>query len=117
MNINDLEFGNVVKLRDGTLCLICPNIYSNFKKISDYLVIYPIDMICLRSIINGNLKTDLSNYNDYLSLKGWYRSFDYTYEDEDIMEVYEDYTLKKLLWKRDTEKSNFLKPITKLRRN
>lgn len=122
MNIKDLEFGNVVKLRDGTLCLICPNIYSSLKKISDYLVIYPIDMICLRSIINGNLKTDLSNYNDNLSLKGWYRSFDYTYEDEDIMEVYEDYTLKNLLWKRETEngkekKKVILKLITKLRRN
>lgn len=32
MNIKDLEFGNVVKLRDGTLCLICPGIYTSLKK-------------------------------------------------------------------------------------
>lgn len=101
MNIKDLEFGNVVKLRDGTLCLICPSNYSSLKRISDYLVIYPMDMIWLRSITNGNLKTDLSNYNDDLSSKGWYRSVVYTYEDEDIMEIYEDYTLKNLLWKRE----------------
>lgn len=97
MNIKDLEFGNVIKLRDGTLCLICPDIYSSLKKIYDYLVIYPIDMICLRSIINGNLKTDLSNYNyDLSSMAG----------DDDIIEVYKDYTLQELLWKRE-EKGNF----------
>lgn len=97
MNIKDLEFGNVIKLRDGTLCLICPGIYTSLKKISDYLIIYPIDMICLRSIINGNLKTDLSNYNyDLSSMAG----------DDDIIEVYKDYTLQELLWKRG-ERSNF----------
>lgn len=103
MKLTDLECGNVVKLRDGTICLICPNIYFSLKRISDYLKIYSIDMVELRNIINGNLKTNLSNYNDDFSSKGWYRSVDYTYEDEDIMEVYEDYTLKKLLWKRGEE--------------
>ena len=54
-------------------------------------------MICLRSIINGNLKTDLSNYNyDLSSMAG----------DDDIIEVYKDYTLQELLWKRE-EKGNF----------
>lgn len=103
MKLTDLEFGNVVKLRDGTLCLICPNVYSNLKKISDYLKIYSIDMVCLRSLINGNLKTYLINYNDDFSSKVWYCSVDCSYEDEDIMEIYEDYTLKNLLWKRGKE--------------
>lgn len=96
MNIKDLEFGNVIKLRDGTLCLICPGIYTSLKKISDYLIIYPIDMICPRNITNGNSEIELSNYNDNLSSMAG---------DDDIIEVYKDYTLQELLWKRG--KNNF----------
>ena len=92
MKLTDLEFGNVVKLRDGTLCLICPSIHSSFKKISDYLKIYSIDMIYPRNITNGNFEIELSNYND---------DFDAITSDEDIIEVYKDYTLQELLWKRE----------------
>lgn len=96
MNIKDLEFGNVVKLRDGTLCLICPNIYYNLKKISEYLIRNSIDLIELRNIRSGGLEIDLSVYNDDFSAI----ADDEYSSNEDIIEVYEDYTLKNLLWKR-----------------
>ena len=99
MKLTDLEFGNVVKLRDGTLCLICPNIYSNLKKISEYLIRNSIDLIELRNIRNGGFEIDLSVYNDDFSAI----ADDEYSSNEDIIEVYEDYTLKNLLWKRGEE--------------
>ena len=72
----DLSFGNVVELRSGDLC-----IYDNTLR-----------FICLRK---GKYLRDISSYNPTLrniEFNGW-----------DIVKVYEDYTLKEVLWEREKE--------------
>ena len=76
----DLSFGNVVELRSGDLC-----IYDNTLR-----------FICLRK---GKYLRDISSYNPTLrniEFNGW-----------DIVKVYEDYTLKEVLWEREKEHQRF----------
>ena len=102
MKLTDLKFGNVVKLSDGTLCLIHPiNNYSQ-NYIIEHLLYNERADVYFRNLKTGSLTTCLSEYDDDFNQKN-----DSYCDGFDIIEIYEDYTLKKLLWKRDTEKSNF----------
>ena len=55
MNIKDLEFRNVVKLRNGTLCLIHPVRGSNHRNLFWYLNLMPRDTVFLRDIETGGI--------------------------------------------------------------
>ena len=88
MKLTDLKFGNVVKLRNGNLYLIHP-LYS-MKEDGFDISAFPLDEIQLRSIKKGDLDFRLD-----VCIR---------YKDYNIIEVYEDYTLKKLLWKREEKK-------------
>lgn len=87
MKLTDLKIGNVVKLRNGTLCLIHP-LYS-MKEDGFDISAFPLDEIQLRNIKKGGFDFRLD-----VCIR---------YKDYNIIEVYEDYTLKKLLWKRGEE--------------
>lgn len=87
MKLTDLEFGNAVKLRNGNLYLIHP-LYS-MKEDGFDISAFPLDEIQLRNIKKGDLDFRLD-----VCIR---------YKDYNIIEVYEDYTLKKLLWKRGKE--------------
>lgn len=87
MKLVDLKFGNVVKLRNGNLYLIHP-LYSIKEKGSD-IGAYTLNEIQLRSIKKDGFDLRLGACVQY--------------KDYNIIEVYEDYTLKKLLWKRGEE--------------
>ena len=94
MKLINLKFGNVVKLRNGNLYLIHP-LYS-MKEDGFDISAFPLDEIQLRSIKKGDFDFRLDvcvRYKDY-----------------NIMEIYEDYTLKNLLWKRE-EKTEDLKKL------
>lgn len=100
MNIKELEFGNVVKLRNEKFYLLHPS--ENYRywineKLATYLRYKSKDNIHLRNIETGFFYGDLSDYDDDFNVNifggGGY----------DIMEIYEDYTLEKLLWKREEE--------------
>lgn len=99
MKLTDLRFGNVVKLRNGGLYLIHP-LYS-MKEDGFDISAFPLDEVQLRSIKKGDFDFRLD-----VCIR---------YKDYNIMEVYEDYTLKKLLWKREekTEKYNFTLAVGK----
>lgn len=99
MNIKDLEFGNVVKLRSGNLCLIHPIKDYLEKNIEGYLLNHKIYDVHFRNLKNGSFEATLNEYNDKKN-STCYKSFD-------IMEIYEDYTLKKLLWKREEETEEY----------
>lgn len=88
MKLTDLKFGNVVKLRNGNLYLIHP-LYS-MKEDGFDISAFPLDEIKLRNIKKGDLDFRLD-----VCIR---------YKDYNIIEVYEDYTLKKLLWKREEKK-------------
>lgn len=94
MKLTDLKFGNVVKLRNGDLYLIHP-LYGIKEKGPD-IGAYTLGEIQLRSI-----KKDGFDFRLNVCVQ---------YKDYNIMEVYEDYTLKKLLWKRE-EKTEDLKKL------
>lgn len=87
MKLVDLKFGNVVKLRNGNLYLIKP-LYGIKENGSD-IGAYTLNEIQLRSI-----KKDGFDFRLGVCVQ---------YKDYNIIEVYEDYTLKKLLWKRGEE--------------
>ena len=87
----DLKFGNVVELRSGSLCLIEPefNLLLEHKNNS---VTNPELSTRLRNIKTSIWETNLDKYNNNLKNN--------SYDKSDIMKVYEDYTLKNLLWER-----------------
>ena len=94
----DLNFGNVVELKNGDLCLIEPrNIYGFSHTVKQYLKEnYTIQ---LRNLKTANWLCDLND--DYTK--------DLNAVDDDkfsIMKVYNDYTLQRVLWTR--EKNNGL---------
>ena len=78
MKKEDLKFGNIIELRDG----------SRYMKtcIEEYEFV-----ICDNICVTSTLIFPLNEFDD--DLKGSSRKFD-------IMKVYEDYTLKKVLWER-----------------
>lgn len=102
MNIKDLEFGNVVKLRNGKLLLVCPDVSTYSKKISDYLKGFSISKIDLRNINTGGFENNLGFYDEEFRADRFYKT-DGNDESKDIMKIYEDYTLQKLLWKREED--------------
>lgn len=75
MKKEDLKHGNIVELRDGTIC-ICTNHHIS-------------NLITLQGIV----ESDTYFYNEDLTnnVNGMCR---------DIVKVYEDYTLQNLLWER-----------------
>ena len=94
MTKEDLEFGNVVELKNGWLCLIEPRYNYGFgDTIKQYLKEnYTIQ---LRDIKTAEYSADLNDYTDDLTCD------DLDGNDElSIMKVYKDYTLKELLWER-----------------
>lgn len=72
MKKEDLKFGNIVELRDGDK------------------YIYSVESTMLN--LNGGKTLSKTQYNELLIRNGNH--------DWDIMKVYEDYTLKKVLWER-----------------
>lgn len=101
MNIKELEFGNVVKLRNGEICLIHPfeeNLRDD-RRLDSYIKCVSKRKIYLRNLKTGDLSrtfeyydNDLNHLNRYLGDEGY-----------EIMEVYKDYTLQEQLWKREEE--------------
>lgn len=83
MTKEDLHSGYVVELRDGTKCLFTSD--ERFYILDD-----------------GTWHCSL---NDFLN--------DLTMDEEefDIMKIYEDYTLSKVVWKRSTTKVDRLREI------
>lgn len=76
MKKSDLEFGNVVELRNGQKYVVY---HSGYEK-------------ALVSLLNG-WGTDIDFYNENLT-------YDYGIKGFDIVKVYKDYTCKELLWER-----------------
>lgn len=88
MKKENLKVGNVVELRNGALCLIHPT--NNYIDVSDIE-----NDIIFRNLIDGTVETMLRNIDSNLRNKlNFFGSDEY-----DIVKVYEDYTLKKVLWK------------------
>lgn len=87
----DLKFGNVVEFRNGSLCLIEPE-FNLFLEHKNNSVTNPELSTRLRNIKTSFWETNLDKYNNNLKNN--------SYEKNDIMKVYEDYTLKNLLWER-----------------
>lgn len=85
--IKKLEFGNIVELRRGDLCLIEPK--NNISNIGEY---FSLKEIRLRNIKDAVWVSTLDDYE--------YDFKNRDFETHDIMKVYEDYTLKNLLWER-----------------
>ena len=77
MNKDDLQYGNVVELRNGNKYLY-NNIINKHQLIN----------------FNGIGYLDFESYNDNLSYKKE------TYSEFDIMKIYRDYTYEYLLWER-----------------
>lgn len=88
----DLKFGNVVELRNGSLCLIEPE-FNLLLEHKDNSVTNPALSTRLRNIKTSIWETNLDKYNNNLKNN--------SYDKSDIMKVYEDYTLKNLLWERE----------------
>ena len=76
MKKSDLEYGNVVELRNGQKYVVY---HSGYEK-------------ALVSLLNG-WGTDIDFYNENLT-------YSYGITGFDIMKVYKDYTCKELLWER-----------------
>ena len=76
MKKSDLEYGNVVEVRNGQKYVVY---HSGYEK-------------ALLSLLNG-WGTDINFYNENLT-------YDYGIRGFDIMKVYKDYTCKELLWER-----------------
>lgn len=100
MNIKYLEFGNVVKFRDGTICLIHPVMNYNSmncgQNVVRYLKSLPRDTVYFRDIETGELKSNLSDYDDDLNNLT-------SISDRDVMEIYEDYNMQNILWNIEDE--------------
>lgn len=78
MKKRDLEYGNVVEVKNGKLCMY--NVYGNLIYLTD-----------------GSYVTSVELYDNSLNHKehyGW-----------KIMKIYKDYTLKELLWERKEKPS------------
>ena len=76
MKKSDLEYGNVVELRNGNFCVLA-NVYNKSILIT----------------LKGKYHFNLNNYSiDLTHICG--------FESLDIMKVYKDYTCKELLWER-----------------
>ena len=89
---NYLEFGNVVELKNGDLCLIEPQFnYGSDETVEMYLKEGSI--IQLRDIRNAKYVTDLNRYNDDLTNK--------SFDEFSIVKVYKDHSLKEVLWTRE----------------
>lgn len=102
MTKEDLEFGNVVELKNGELCLIEPDFWFT-GSLKEYLKIIELEAnhtINLRNIKNAHWKTSLKEYDDNLIPIG-----DDNYS---IMKVYKDYTLKEVLWERKKKKNKLI---------
>ena len=82
MKKEDLKYGNIVETKDGKRYI--------------YLECQKNDLIDL----DGVHQVDLKNYNDDLTRKN-NSKID---RDLDVQKIYEDYTLKKVLWKRPEPK-------------
>lgn len=114
MNIKDLEFGNVVKFRDGTLCLIHPirdyNIMFGERRVFIYLKNNPKYDVHLRNIETGKLVVNLYDLDSgLLDFDYNLNQFKHNYKKGkyfEIMEVYKDYTLQELLWKREEDEED-----------
>ena len=76
MKKEDLKYGNVVEFRSGDRCLYC-----TFKKGIDFIH------------LNGDCYTMLKYYDENLIRNEGCHS-------ADIVKIYEDYNLKKVLWER-----------------
>lgn len=92
MTKKDLKFGNVVKLRNGKLCLIHPVFNCGSTNIQKYLGGAKEIDIKFRVLKDGSYETSYDRYKDDLT-----HVSDSYY---DIIEVYEDFTLTKLLRER-----------------
>ena len=95
MKKKDLDCGNVVELKNGNLCFLVSHINPLKFTFSVQMDEYIIE---LRDIKSGKWVRDLN--------------FDYTDDlinlsdanELSIIKVYEDYTLKNLLWEREDER-------------
>ena len=95
MKISDLKFGMVVELKNGRLCLIEPTYNYSCLSVKEYLNNGEIENnVQFRNIIDASLECRLSDFNDNLI------DNDICGEDFSIVKIYEDYTLKNLLWER-----------------
>lgn len=93
MDKSDLEFGNVVELKNGMLCLIEPTYNHKGSSVEDYLIGASEHNVQFRNIKNAQLELCLSDcYSDLTATA--------CLDDCTIIKVYEDYTLKNLLWER-----------------
>lgn len=115
MKITDLKFGNVVKLKNDTLCLIhTVGILDKWDEPLSYHLgsIYFLPETALfTNIKTGKVECDL---NMFYNLEEEDYSMNVSEDDCDgfnIVEVYEDFTLQKVLWKRPS-KENVIPTLT-----
>ena len=94
MKKSDLKFGMVVELKNGSLCLVAQVKNTEDILVENYLKEFNDDTIYFMNIKTSGLETDLSCFDADLNHRegsNW---------DFSIVRIYEDYTLKNLLWER-----------------
>ena len=91
MTKKDLKFGMVVELKEGVLCLIEPAANCGNVSINNYLTTEREHNVRFRNIKTTEWVTCLDNFNLDLT---------HTTDNYSIRCVYEDYTLKKVLYER-----------------
>ena len=91
MKKNDLKFGMVVELKNGSLCLVEPIYGCNGSSVKGYLIDEPERTVQFRNLKTAEWETTLLAYNSNLINDS---------DGHSIIKIYEDYTLKNLLWKR-----------------
>lgn len=107
--INDLEFGNILELRSGSLCLLHPMESYCEKRIKNYLK-------NKRKIFVVNLED--SSWEMTITDETKLGRVDTHQDPFDIVKVYKDYTLKEVLWEEsksilDEVEKNYLLSIIK----
>lgn len=109
MKITDLKFGNVVKLKNDTLCLIhTPVSLDEWDKPLSYhlgSIYFLPEAVFFTNIKTGKVECDLNMFYNLEEEDYSMNASEDDYDSFNIVEVYEDFTLQKVLWKRPSKEN------------
>lgn len=109
MKITDLKFGNVVKLKNDTLCLIhTAGILDEWDKPLSYhlgSIYFLPEVVFFTNIKTGKVECDLNMFYNLEEEDYSMNASEDDYDSFNIVEVYEDFTLQKVLWKRRSKEN------------
>ena len=109
MKITDLKFGNVVKLKNDTLCLIhTPGSLDEWDKPLSYhlgSIYFLPEVVFFTNIKTGKVECDLNMFYNLEEEDYSMNASEDDYDSFNIVEVYEDFTLQKVLWKRRSKEN------------